>query len=206
VSLFGRLFGKDEGEVEALRARVVELEEQLAFVSEKQRQLSEQEGVPLLEYAVLRYDLQKCQRDRQVLEWHLGGWRGELKLTLRLLRRLDSEGAGTETALVVSALGFAADLRAHGLTPPGLAELEAQARELYRVKAGRAWQASERELLGLRSSTLLSAFEQWRDQTREKHAKPADGLAALDKEMEALRQALAGIHEALMPAEEDAGA
>lgn len=202
MSLLGRLFGKSEGEAEALRARVAELEAQLSFVSEKQRQLAEQEGVPLHENAVLRYDLQKCQRDRQVLEWHLGGCRGELKLTLRLLRRLDSEGAGTETALVASVLGFVADVRAHGLAPPGLAGLEAQAQALYRAKAGRAWQAGPRELLGLRSSSLLAAFEQWRDQTLAKHAKPADGLAALDAGMEALRAALARTHQALMPAED----
>ena len=66
-------------EVARLRAQVVDLEERLAFVNDRHARLLEQEDVPMRENAVLRYDLQKCQRDRRVLEAHLASARGELR-------------------------------------------------------------------------------------------------------------------------------
>lgn len=77
-------------EVARLRAQVADLEERLAFVNDRHARLLEQEGLPMQENAVLRYDLQKCQRDRQVLEAHLASARGELRLERAVAREREA--------------------------------------------------------------------------------------------------------------------
>ncbi len=77
-----------EAEVAALRERVARLEADLELLCKENAELAKEASPALRENAVLRYELFKCQTDRQVLEFHLSGLRAELRGTLALLRRL----------------------------------------------------------------------------------------------------------------------
>ena len=81
-----------------LRREVAELSETLAFVNAKHGQLVAQEGVPMQENAVLRFDLQRCQRDRLVLEAHLASARSELRLSRAVPRAPLGEAPAHEAA------------------------------------------------------------------------------------------------------------
>jgi chromosome segregation ATPase len=99
-----------ERQLAELRAELAELRETLAFVNAKHNQLAAQEGVPMQENAVLRFDLQRCQRDRLVLEAHLASARGELRMARAVPRPPlpadDAQEAARRAALRQLAIGL----------------------------------------------------------------------------------------------------
>ena len=89
---------QQERELAQLRSELADLRETLAFVNAKHEQLVAQEGVPMQENAVLRFDLQRCQRDRLVLEAHLASARGELRMARAVPRSPIAEDRASEAA------------------------------------------------------------------------------------------------------------
>jgi hypothetical protein len=205
MTWWDRLWRRGGDEVAELRAQVADLEERLAFVNDRHGRLLDQEGVPMQENATLRYELQKCQRDRLVLERHLAGCRGELRLTRGMRRRAEAEPVPDQGVLAEGAWVLALEARAFGVDDVELEALEVRAAELRRAATGRDRAPSPRAVLALRAGALLHAFESWRDATLGDHVRTADGLEALDRDVEALRAMVAGLQARLVGPEEDAG-
>lgn len=202
MAWWGRLWRRDD-EVGALRAQVADLEERLAFVNDRHGRLLDQEGVPMQENATLRYELQKCQRDRLVLERHLAGCRGELRLTRGMRRRAEADPVPDQGVLAEGAWVLALEARAFGIADEELEALEARAADLRRAATGIERSPSPRDVLALRAGALLHAFESWRDATMDGHVRTADGLEALDREVEALRDLVVGLQARLVGSDDE---
>jgi hypothetical protein len=188
MTWWGRWWGRGGADdVAELRARVADLEERLAFVNDRHGRLLDQEGVPMQKNATLRYELQKCQRDRLVLERHLAGCRGELRLTRGLRRRAEADPLPDAAVLADAVLFLALEARAFRLGGAGLDETEARAAALRRSVTGSDAAPDPRAVLAARAGAVLHAFEGWREPTLARHFRTADGLEALDPEVEALR-------------------
>jgi chromosome segregation ATPase len=202
MSLLGKLFGRGKGEkeVEQLRQRIAELESSLAFVSKKHKALAAQEGQPLHENAVLRYDLQKCQRDRQVLEWHVNGTRSELHLALGMLQRYEGSPNPAGRALIEAQLFFVSEARKFGVALEGLEELEAGAKSLWRQETGQEWGFDPKHLLALRCTALLAALHQREQQALDSYDSPAEAINHFDESSETLGPVLTAMLEQLRPA------
>jgi hypothetical protein len=204
MTWWGRWWGRGGADdVAELRARVADLEERLAFVNDRHGRLLDQEGVPMQENATLRYELQKCQRDRLVLERHLAGCRGELRLTRGLRRRAEADPLPDAAVLADGALFLALEARAFGMAD-GLDEVEACAAAVRRAATGRDAALSPRSVLASRAGAVLHAFEGWRDATLDPHAGTADGLSALDPGIEALRLRLVELQRRWVDGDDEA--
>jgi hypothetical protein len=190
MAWWGRMWRRGGDEVALLRARVADLEERLAFVNDRHGRLLDQEGVPMQENATLRYDLQKCQRDRLVLERQLAGCRGELRMTRGMRRRAEADPLPDPAVLAEAVLFLVLEARAFGVAAEGLDAIEERAATLRRAATGRDAAPSPPAVLASRAGAVLHAFETWRDGTLDRHVRTADGLEALDPEVEALRAQL----------------
>ncbi|WP_018466027.1 hypothetical protein [Calidithermus timidus] len=162
-----------------LEARLAELLADLEFYREQNKRIARDAAPALKENAVLRYQLYKCQSDRQVLEFHVQGSRAEALAALNLLRRL-SPSAEASTDLLEATLYFVYEARAVG-TPPGRLEaLEARAQALWQERHSQTWAFDPWRWLSLRASSLLQAFERERHRIVQAAEHPADGLTAFD--------------------------
>lgn len=182
---------RDGAGVDEWRARVEDLESRLAFVNDRHERLLAQEGEPMRENVVLRYDLQRCQRDRLVLEAHLAATRGELRLARGVARRASPTGAARERALAAAARDLALQVRALGGDATAAAAVDACAAPLAPEPPDPV------VILAGACDALLDAFEGWRDEAFSAHDSPAAALASLDPATEALRQAVAALRRDL---------
>lgn len=147
-------FWRHKGDVHELREQLSELRRDLAMVRDKYDRLVAEGDTPRRENAVLRYELQKCQRDRQVLEWHLTGTRSELQLALALLRKLQAVDAA-EDSLAGQTLRFCAQARLLGFDGEALQSLEAAARRVWQQQQRTPWALEvERELAAAAAALL----------------------------------------------------
>jgi len=195
-----------EEELVELRAEVSELRERLSFVNQKHEQLVAQEGVPMQENSVLRFDLQRCQRDRLVLEAHLASARGALRMTRGVARAETAPAPLFEWRMVrdVSALLRWTD----GPLTSSVDLARAEVRQALEALEGGALSSPDVSMLGpweAEMLRLLDAFEGWRDSALRGEQKLAEGLAALDPKVEQLHAALLGLHAALLGAAEAGG-
>lgn len=178
-----------EGVVERLHERIAALEADLDLFRRQNERLVRDGGRDHQENAVLRYQLAKCQNDRQVLEWHLGGLRAELRLALGPLSSFaalaeDGGATGVEAALLL-----AAEARAVGEGRPEIDAIAARAARAWRERFGATWQFEPCRLVLLRAGAVLHSLERVRDAALNAHAHPADGLAGRDaSELEELRE------------------
>lgn len=162
-----------------LEARLAELESDLEFCRKQNERIVHDAAPALKENAVLRYQLFKCQSDRQVLEFHVQGSRAEAMAALNLLRRL-SPIAEASTDPLEAILFFTQEAKALRVFPPPLQALEARAQALWQERHSQAWAFDPWRWLALHASSLLRALERMRQQSVDEAERPADGLAAFD--------------------------
>jgi hypothetical protein len=202
MTLSGLLRRKQEmaAEIVRLNKRVQELQDDLAFLRSKHEALLAEGETPRQENAVLRYDLQKCQRDRQVLDWHLNATRGELRLTLALLREYDANPDARGRALLEQAALLAHEAR---LVRPGgadVAALEAVVGEAWRARfPGEAMPRMD-AALALRAAHLLADLEAGERTAGDPVRAEPDGAAEEEEANAALRAALSALVGGLTPA------
>lgn len=179
-----------QSEKAALEARVAQLEQDLAFCEKQNHRLVQDAGPALQENAVLRYQLYKCESDRQVLEFHVQGSRAEAGAALNLLHRLAPPGAAEQMEPLEATLLFLYQARTLGVWREALEPLEEQARSLWQAEHGEPWRFEGERWLALSVAALLRRLEQARSQGLEEAARPADGLRAFDPNLAALASAL----------------
>jgi len=194
---------ESEAELARLRGRVVELEETLAFVNQKHGQLVAQEGVPMQENAQLRFDLQRCQRDRMVLEAHLASARSELRMTRAVPRApLDPTPEVAEAALLAPLFGVLAAARPLLTDSALLATLAEQIDALSADLPAQVTRDARRLLVLRQLETSLDALEGRRDQHLRPHPQLAAGLAGLPAAWEGLHAHCVALQAALVAEEE----
>ncbi|MEJ2288584.1 MAG: hypothetical protein P8Y02_08050 [Deinococcales bacterium] len=204
MTLPGFLRSKQQmaAEIERLERQVGQLQEDLTFLRSKHEVLLAEGETPRQENAVLRYDLQKCQRDRQVLDWHLGATRGELRLTLALLRAYDATPDARGRALLQQAALLAHEARLVRPGAPAVAGLASAVEEAWGARfPGEALPGVE-QAVALRAAHLLADLEAAEASTADPvRADPARADAesgdARDGGELALRAALSALIEGL---------
>lgn len=171
-----------------LETRLAELQSELEFYRKQNQRIVQDAAPALRENAVLRYQLYKCQSDRQVLEFHVQGSRAEAMAALNLLKRL-SPAAETSVDPLEAVLCFAHEARAlvafHVQQASGretviLQALEARAQTLWQEHHVQPWTFDPWRWLALRASSLLQTLEHRRQQSVDEAERPADGLVAFD--------------------------
>ncbi|HEU4742626.1 MAG TPA: hypothetical protein VFS50_13615 [Meiothermus sp.] len=177
----------DEGE--QLRAKNAELEahvqrlrEDLEFYRKQNERIAHDAAPAIKENAVLRYQLAKCQSDRQILEFHIQGSRAEALAALNLLRRL-SPSAEASADLLEATLFFTYEAKLLKVFSPLISSLEAHAQFLWQQRHGQPWSFDAERWLILHTSSLLQALENRRQQAMQEAVHPADGLAAFDPDL-----------------------
>lgn len=174
------------------QAKVEELRSDLAVVRERYDQLVAEGDLPRRENVLLRYDLQKCQRDRQVLEWHLAATRGELRLAFGLLKRFEANQDAEKGGVAESILVFSLSLRVLGLRSPDVDELEACARQLWRARTGGRRSPEPERLVALQGLSALHRLGV--EYAKEAEEKPARaGHELKDRLMELLEKLIADL-------------
>jgi chromosome segregation ATPase len=179
-----------------LEARLAELEGELEFCRKQNERIVHDAAPALKENAVLRYQLFKCQSDRQVLEFHVQGSRAEAMAALNLLRRL-SPSAEASADLLEATLFFTQEAEVLGVFPPPLQALEARAQALWQERHSRPWAFDPWRWLSLCASSLLQALERERHRAVQAAEHPADGLAAFDAGLGELADRLAGLVQSI---------
>ncbi|MCS7058487.1 MAG: hypothetical protein NZ849_10480 [Meiothermus sp.] len=187
-----------QSEKAALEARVAQLEQDLAFCEAQNRRLVQDASPALRENAVLRYQLFKCESDRQVLEFHIQGSRAEARAALNLLHRLAPPGAPEQVEPLEALLIILHQARSLEAWSETLAALEAKAQALWLAQHGSPWRFEPRRWLGLSLAAVLRRLEQARDAQLEKAAHPAEGLSAFDPAQAELAEGLARALEELL--------
>jgi hypothetical protein len=176
-------------EKERLEARLAELESDLEFCRKQNERIVHDAAPALKENAVLRYQLFKCQSDRQVLEFHVQGSRAEAMAALNLLRRLSPTAEASADPLE-AILSFAHEAKVLGAFPPPLPALEARAQALWQERHSQAWAFDPWRWLALHASSLLQALEHRRQQSIHEVEHLAEGLTALDAGLSGLADLL----------------
>ncbi|MER3480307.1 MAG: hypothetical protein C4327_07440 [Meiothermus sp.] len=173
-----------------LEARLAELLAELAFCRQQNERIAREAAPALRENAVLRYQLAKCQADRQVLEFHVQGSRAEAMAALNLLKRLSPS---TEARLdpLEAILLFAHEAKALGIFPPPLQAWEARAQALWQERHSQPWAFDPWRWIALRAGSLLQALERERQQAMQEAERPADGLRSFDAGLGELAEGLA---------------
>lgn len=203
MSWFHRSPSKSENrrELETLRASVARLEADLDFYRKQNERIAHDAAPVLRENAVLRYELYKCQSNRQVLEFHVQGSRAEANAALALLNRLAPRAVPVGEALLEAVLLLVAEARALGMARLELEGLEAKAQALWKESKGTCWSFDGSRWLALRVGGLLYALEREREKLLQAAESTADGLSAFDPGLAALsenvRQLVAGLAASL---------
>ncbi|WP_051906191.1 hypothetical protein [Thermus tengchongensis] len=177
----------EEGRLAELAAELAKAQEEIAFLKAQNTRLTQEAAPALKENAVLRYELFKCQSDRQVLEFHLSGLRAELGGALALLHRLAPGEPPRERPVLEAFLDLLEVGRRLGVEVEDLAPAEALAREAL----GEAWTFQAERFLALRLSGILAAIEHLLGEEVRRADHPGEALAGFPKELEGVRQALA---------------
>ncbi len=158
-----------ETDVAALEAELARLREAVALMERQNARLARDCAPALKENATLRYQLAQCQRDRRVLEMHVGGARAEMQAALNLLAEL--EGQPMSVRLGEAVFLFAEEGRALGARGPW-DELSALARELMGASPELDLEAWVRR----RAFALLALAEREFSAELERLAHPAEAL------------------------------
>lgn len=175
--------------LEELKRKLEKAQEEIAFLRSQNHRLAQEAAPALKENAVLRYELFKCQTDRQVLEFHLSGLRAELGGALALLSRLAPGEPPKGMPLVQAFLDLMEVGRRLGVEVQALAEAEKEADAL--LAQHRAF--SPERFLRQRLMGILAALERLLGEEVQKAEHPADALAAFPEPLEKLRQQLAKV-------------
>ncbi len=186
--MFRRRQRQEAERLVALEAELARLREAVALMERQNARLARDCAPALKENATLRYQLAQCQRDRQVLEMHVGGARAEMQAALNLLAEL--EGQPLSVRLGQAVFLFAQEGRALGARGPW-DELLALARELMGASPDLDLEAWVRR----RAFALLALAEREFSGELQSLAHPAAGLGqqrALDALLTRLKQ-LAGV-------------
>lgn len=170
----------------ALKEEVARLREEVDLLKGQNARLAREASPALKENAVLRYELFKCQQDRQVLEFHLSGLRAELRGTLSLLQRYAPGEPPKGGPLLAALLDLLEVGRRLGLKVEAFHEAE----EVARAAVGERAFDPER-FLTLRLSGLLAALERLLDEELRRAERPGEGLQAYPEALERVREALA---------------
>lgn len=180
----------EEGRLAELVAELEKAQQEIAFLKTQNARLAQEAAPALKENAVLRYDLFKCQSDRQVLEFHLSGLRAELGGALALLHRLAPGEPPKEQPVLEAFLDLLEVGRRLGVEIVGdLANAEALAREAL----GKAWSFQEERFLLLRLSGILTAVEHLLSEEIRRVDHPGEALTSFPKELEGVRRSLAEV-------------
>lgn len=173
--------------LEELRQKLEQAQEEIAFLRSQNQRITQEAAPALKENAVLRYELFKCQSDRQVLEFHLAGLRAELGGTLALLSRLAPGEPPKGEPLLGAFLDLMEVGRRLGVEVQPLAEVEEAAKALLAERQV----FSPQRFLRLRLMGILAALERLLSEEVQRAEHPADALAAFPEPLERLRQQLA---------------
>lgn len=187
-------------EVGRLQAEIRRLQEEVAFLRAQNARLSQESAPALRENAVLRYELFKCQSDRQVLEFHLTGVRAELGGTLALLRRLAPGEPPAGEPILQAFLDLMEAGRRLGVDLSSLSEAEGEARAALEAPGAPRPFQPERFLL-LRLLGVLAALEGLLGQEIRQAEHAADALAQFPEALERVRRALGEVLPSLYPRE-----
>ncbi|MER3483347.1 MAG: hypothetical protein C4332_09585 [Meiothermus sp.] len=163
-----------------LEARVRELEADLALYRRQNERIVHDASPAIRENAVLRYELHKCQSDRQVLEFHISGARAEARAALNLLSRLAPREVARGLALLEAVLFLVTEARALGLDSTVLQPLEDEAQTAWNRNKGAPWRFAAERWLALRVGGVLRALEQEREQALQAAVRPTEGLEGFD--------------------------
>lgn len=194
-----RLFGRNrnnpkpidlQGEnrlLQELRQSLEKAQEEIAFLRSQNQRLTQEASPALKENAVLRYELFKCQTDRQVLEFHLSGLRAELAGALALLSRLAPGEPPKGTPLLQAFLELMEVGRRLGVVIEELGEAE----ETAKSSLAEPLAFSPERFLRLRLTGILVALERLLSEEVRKVEHPGEAVAAFPESLEMLRQQLA---------------
>lgn len=179
---------QEEGRLlQELRQSLEKAQEEIAFLREQNQRLTQEAAPALKENAVLRYELFKCQTDRQVLEFHLTGLRAELAGALALLSRLAPGEPPKGIPLLQAFLELMEVGRRLGVVVEGLGEAE----EMAASSLGKPLAFSPERFLHLRLTGILVALERLLSEEVRRAEHPGEALAAFPESLEKLRQQLA---------------
>lgn len=173
--------------VEELRASLAKAQEEIAFLRSQNDRLSQEAAPALKENAVLRYELFKCQTDRQVLEFHLFGLRAELGGALALLARLAPGEPPKEQAVLQAFLDLMEVGRRLGVEVRELYEAETLAKRSLDGPQG----FDPERFLRLRLVGILVAVERILGEEIRRAERPGEALAGFPEHLQELRQLLA---------------
>ncbi|WP_243026974.1 hypothetical protein [Thermus albus] len=178
--------------IKELEAQLAKAKEEIALLRSQNHRLAEEAAPALKENAVLRYELFKCQSDRQVLEFHLSGLRAELGGALALLGRLapgepPKASERWEEALLLAFLEVLEAARRLGARVEGLYEAEVLALRLL----GRPFHFDPERFLLARLAGILAALEGRLSEALRKAERPGEALKAFPEPLEELRRRLA---------------
>ena len=155
--------------------RLAELERQLQWLTEQNHRLVQESGPLFQENATLRYQLTKCQRDRQVLEYHLQSAVTEASAALRMLSKLDQRVSGWEI-LRDDTLAFCREAELLGV--PGLGELADLAGEAWEASRFVPWTLDSGRWAARRATSLLASAARLRQRALAEDRAAADTLGA----------------------------